>query len=59
MDMSDYTWMTVKPQDQGQIKWHRELSAPYYDGKRDMNEGEVASVLWDIFDSKNWEYMPK
>jgi hypothetical protein len=57
IDMSDYATMTVKPQEEGQIKWHRELSAPYYNDKRNMNEGEVASVLWDIFDSKGWEYM--
>ena len=58
IDISDYTFMTVEPQEEGQIKWHRELSAPYYDDKRSMNEGEVASVLWDIFDPKGWEYMP-
>lgn len=58
IDMSDYTFMIVEPEDEGQIKWHSVLLAHYYDDKRNMNEGEVASVLWDIFDPTGWEYMP-
>jgi hypothetical protein len=58
IDMSDYTAMIVNPEDEGAIHWHSVLLSHYYDGKRDMNEAEVASVLWDIFDPKGWEYMP-
>ncbi len=28
-------------------------------GRRDWNEIEVAAVLWDVYDSPSWEYMPK
>jgi len=38
----------------GQIDWRNAL----YDNKRDWNEGEVASVLWDIYDPPSWEYLP-
>jgi alpha-tubulin suppressor-like RCC1 family protein len=38
----------------GQIDWRKNLP----DNKRDWNEGEVAAVLWDIYDPPSWEYMP-
>jgi len=37
----------------GKISWRDEVT-----GRRDWNEGEVAAVLWDIWDAKGWEYMP-
>lgn len=58
MDMSNYDMMIVEPEEQGQLRWHSTLGAHFYDGKHDMNEGEVAAVLWDIFDPNGWEYMP-
>ena len=39
----------------GNINWRDCVS----DDKRYMNEGENASVLWDILDSKGWEYLPQ
>ncbi|MBN2396643.1 MAG: PQQ-like beta-propeller repeat protein [Candidatus Atribacteria bacterium] len=42
-------------EDMGNFNWRDEIS----DDKHDMNEGENAAVLWDIFDPKGWEYLPK
>ena len=38
----------------GQLDWRNALFAC----RRDWNEGEVAAVLWDIFDPPSWEYLP-
>jgi hypothetical protein len=38
---------------QGTFTW-RDMVA---DGQQDINEAENAAVLWDIYDSKSWEYM--
>ncbi|MBE3126782.1 MAG: hypothetical protein IMZ56_00670, partial [Candidatus Atribacteria bacterium] len=39
----------------GNINWRDEIP----DDKRAMSEAENAAVLWDIFDSKGWEYLPQ
>lgn len=39
----------------GNFNWRDEVP----NDKRDINEGENASVLWDIYDPKGWEYLPK
>jgi len=38
----------------GFVTWRDSIT-----GRRDWNEIEVAAVLWDIYDSTGWEYMPK
>lgn len=40
----------------GTIDWRDRLDKP---SLRGWNEGEVASVLLDLFDGKAWEYLPK
>ncbi|MCG2761857.1 MAG: hypothetical protein L6253_01530 [Candidatus Atribacteria bacterium] len=37
----------------GNFNWRDEVP----NDKRDINEGENAAVLWDIFDPKGWEYL--
>ena len=43
------------PHDLGSIHWHYNVTRACDELRK--NEGEVAAVLWDIFDPQGWEYL--
>ena len=45
----------IYPNDHGTITWHYNVTRTC--DERRKNEGEVAAVLWDIYDPKGWEYL--
>ena len=43
------------PHNNGDINWHYNVTRSCDEPRK--NEGEVAAVLWDIFDPEGWEYL--
>ena len=43
------------PHDNGTINWHYNITRTCDEPRK--SEGEVASVLWDIYDPKGWEFL--